>query len=74
MLVALKAGEKAVIKDISDVNALVRRRLLHLGITEGSMVCIKCIMPFGGPVMLESCGQCIGIRRNEASCIEVEKA
>lgn len=73
MLVALKVGEKAVIKDLSGANALVKRRLLDLGITEGSIICIKCFMPFGGPVMLESRGQCIGIRRNEASSIEVEK-
>lgn len=73
MLAALKAGERAVIKDISGANSLVRRRLLDLGITEGSIVCVKCIMPFGGPVMLESCGQCVGIRRKEAYRIEVEK-
>jgi ferrous iron transport protein A len=73
MLIELKAGEHAIIKDISGANALVRRRLLDLGITEGSTVCVKCIMPFGGPIMLESCGQCVGIRRNEALSIEVEK-
>jgi len=74
LLAALKTGEKAIIKDISGANALVRRRLLDLGITEGSQVCVKCIMPFGGPVMLESCGQCVGIRKNEACCIKVDKS
>lgn len=73
MLGTLKAGETAVIKDISGANALVRRRLLDLGITEGSQICVKCIMPFGGPIMLESCGQCVGIRRHEACRIEVER-
>lgn len=73
MLGKLKAGEKGKIKDISKANQLVQRRLLDLGITEGSEVCIKCIMPFGGPLMLESCGQCVGIRRKEACCIEVER-
>ncbi|WP_053365430.1 FeoA family protein [Bacillus sp. FJAT-27245] len=73
MLAQLKAGEKATIKDISTVDKLVRRRLLDLGITEGSEVCIKCVLPFGGPIMIESCGQCIGIRRKEAKCIELER-
>jgi ferrous iron transport protein A len=47
--------------------------LLDLGITEGSEVCVKCVMPFGGPVMIESCGQCVGLRRKEARLIEVER-
>jgi ferrous iron transport protein A len=69
----LKAGGKGKIVNISQVGQLVQRRLLDLGITEGSEVCVKCVMPFGGPVMIESCGQCIGIRRREALQIEVEK-
>ncbi|MGE7768664.1 FeoA family protein [Peribacillus sp. NPDC096540] len=73
MLSQLKIGDKAKIIDISSTEKLVRRRLLDLGISEGSEICIKCVMPFGGPVMIESCGQCIGVRRKEANCIEVEK-
>lgn len=73
MLGNLKEGEKAKILDTSRIDCLVRRRLLDLGITEGVEVCIKCFMPFGGPVMVESCGQCIGIRRKEAIQIEVER-
>jgi ferrous iron transport protein A len=73
MLGYLKAGEKGKIKDLTDADKLVRRRLMDLGITNGSEVCIKCIMPFGGPVMVESCGQCVGIRRKEACRIKVER-
>ena len=69
----LKSGGKGKIVNISQVGRLVQRRLLDLGITEGSEVCVKCVMPFGGPVMIESCGQCIGIRLSEALQIEVEK-
>ncbi|MDQ6596331.1 ferrous iron transport protein A [Bacillus salipaludis] len=69
----LKAGDRGKIIDVSHVGHLVQRRLLDLGITEGSEVCVKCVMPFGGPIMIESCGQCIGIRRKEANQIEVEK-
>lgn len=72
MLTKLKKGDRAKIIDISGTDQLVRRRLLDLGITEGSEICIKCKMPFGGPLMLESCGQCVGIRKNEARCIKVD--
>lgn len=73
VLSKLKEGEKAKILDISSIDCLVRKRLLGLGITEGTEVCVKCFMPFGGPVMVESCGQCVGIRRKEALQIEVER-
>ncbi|QED50040.1 ferrous iron transport protein A [Cytobacillus dafuensis] len=73
LLGKLKKGEKGRILHISSIDHLVRRRLLDLGITEGSEVCLKCVMPFGGPIMVESCGQCIGIRRKEAIQIEVER-
>ena len=69
----LKIGEKGKIIDLSKVGHLVQRRLLDLGFTEGSEICVKCIMPFGGPIMIESCGQSIGIRRREADRIEVER-
>lgn len=72
MLGELKVGEKGTIIDLSQADRLVRRRLLDLGITEGTEVCVKGIMPFGGPVMLESSGQSVGIRRREALQIEVE--
>lgn len=72
MLSQLKKGIKAKIINISKIDSLVRRRLLDLGITEGSEVCIKCVMPFGGPLMIESRGQCVGIRRKEANRIEVK--
>ncbi|KAA9031630.1 FeoA family protein [Niallia endozanthoxylica] len=73
MLGKLKIGDKGKIADLSMADRLVRRRLMDLGITEGTEVCIKGIMPFGGPLMLESYGQCVGIRRREALQIKVEK-
>jgi ferrous iron transport protein A len=73
MLGNLRKGEKGKIIDLSQVNTLVKRRLLDFGITEGSEVFVKNTMPFGGPLMLESSGQCVGIRKQEALRIEVEK-
>ncbi|TWD93574.1 ferrous iron transport protein A [Neobacillus bataviensis] len=73
MFGSLKTGDRGKIIDLSHVDHLVQRRLLDLGITEGSEVCVKGVMPFGGPIMIESCGQCVGIRRKEAVQIEVER-
>ncbi|MBM4764097.1 FeoA family protein [Bacillus sp. B15-48] len=73
MLEKLKPGEKGRIKNLSGVDRLVQRRLLDFGISEGVEICVKCLMPFGGPMMVESCGQCIAIRRKEALRIEVER-
>lgn len=73
LLSELKQGEKAKIKDFSSISDLVKRRLIDMGINEGSEVCLKCNMPFGGPCMIETFGQCVGLRRNEAATIRVEK-
>ncbi|WLR51192.1 FeoA family protein [Bacillus tianshenii] len=69
----LKHGEKAKITDLSTVSELVKRRLMDLGIMEGSEICLKCRMPFRGPYMLDNCGQCLGIRHQEATSISVER-
>lgn len=73
MFKKLKAGDRGKIIDISRVGKLVQRRLLDLGFTEGAEICVKCVMPFGGPIILESSGQCIGIRLQEADRIELER-
>jgi ferrous iron transport protein A len=73
MLGQLKPGDKSRIIDMTKADRLVRRRLLDLGIMEGSEICIKCMMPFGGPLMVESVRQCVGIRLSEACKIKVEK-
>lgn len=73
MLSDLKKGDKAVILSLLNINQLVRRRLLDLGVSEGSRITIKSIMPFGGPKMIECNGQSIAIRRKDASLIAIER-
>lgn len=73
LLTQLNKGERATIIDLSLVNESVRRRLLDLGISEGSQVCLQCKLPFKGPCMVENCGQSLGIRLQDASYIKVEK-
>jgi ferrous iron transport protein A len=67
----LKQGTKAIVSDITKLNDLVKQRLIDMGLVEGEEICLKCTMPFGGPVMVEVCGQCLSLRRKEAACIGV---
>ncbi|KAB2333308.1 ferrous iron transport protein A [Cytobacillus depressus] len=65
-------GGKVRITTMNRMNDLVQRRLLDLGIMEGSVVKMKRILPLGGPVAIETKGQLIGIRRCDAKRIQVE--
>ncbi|MCP8970317.1 FeoA family protein [Ectobacillus ponti] len=71
VLTELQKGKQARIMDLSHVSPSIQRRLLDLGVDEGTTVCIKGLLPFQGPCMIEVCGQCISLRRNDASCIKV---
>ncbi|SPU05512.1 transcriptional repressor [Bacillus licheniformis] len=49
VLAELKQKERARIIDFSDVNELVQRRLIQLGMKEDDEICVKRKLPFGGP-------------------------
>ncbi|AUI35265.1 MULTISPECIES: FeoA family protein [Geobacillus] len=72
VLTDLHKGEAAVVVHLAVEQEALKQRLLHLGVKEGKMVRLKAAMPFGGPVMIEVDGQAIGLRRKEASSIEVK--
>ncbi|TXK74009.1 FeoA family protein [Paenibacillus sp. N3.4] len=65
-------GSKVIVKNLSTMNDLVKRRLSDLGIVEGTIVSLRNALPFGGPCTIETKGQWIAIRRKEAQCIQVE--
>ncbi|MDF2535058.1 MAG: hypothetical protein K0R18_1217 [Bacillales bacterium] len=71
MLAMLEVGEKCIIENLSQVDVLVKRRLQDLGVKEGSTVMIKNKAPLGGPVMIETKGQALAIRKSEANKIGV---
>lgn len=72
-LTDLQVGEKARIINTDHMNELVQRRLLDLGIMDGTLISIKRNLPLGGPVAVETKGQLIGLRRREAKLIQVEQ-
>ncbi|WP_438433966.1 FeoA family protein [Gorillibacterium sp. sgz500922] len=73
-LTQISVGDRVRITSLSEMNRLVRRRLIDLGIMEGTVVQIKKTLPFGGPYTIEACGQRIAIRKREAAQIWVEAA
>lgn len=72
VLTELKPGFNAVIKDMTLVSDLLKKRLIDLGIMEGTPVSILQMLPFGGPITVEAAGQWIGLRRRDAGHIKVE--
>lgn len=71
-LTEVKQGTTCRICDLSKLNNLVQNRLIDLGIIEGVEISCKYALPFGGPYMLEACGQCLSLRKKDVDCIEVE--
>jgi ferrous iron transport protein A len=72
VLANVNKGEKVTIKDLSKIDHLIKRRLLDMGIFEGTEVNVLSKMPFGGPIMIESNGNRIAIRKIDLNRIEVE--
>lgn len=68
----LKQGETAKVIDYSNVDELIRLRFFQLGMKENKEIYVKRKLPFGGPYVIESCGQCISIRKEEAEKIKVK--
>lgn len=64
-------GEKAVIKKIHGEGA-VRRRIMDMGITKGTVVTIRKVAPLGDPIELTVRGYELSIRKEDAEMIEVE--
>lgn len=70
-LADMTEGSVAKITEISGVHDMVKRRLQDLGILEGAQIRVARCLPFGGPLMIECNGQCIGLRKCEAPMIRV---
>lgn len=70
-LADVREGAVVTIADLSQTDAVLRRRLNDMGIAEGSRVRLCRSLPFGGPLMIECDELCIGLRRCEAPRIAV---
>jgi DtxR family Mn-dependent transcriptional regulator len=69
----LRVGEKASIKNI-DAAGTIRRRLLDMGATPGTIVEIEKVAPLGDPIEVKIKGYHLSLRKEEAAAITVGKA
>lgn len=68
----LKIGQKARVLGIRMDKPDIRRHLLDMGITKGTIILIKKIAPMGDPVDIELRGYELCIRKDEMKNIDVE--
>ncbi|MBA5851845.1 ferrous iron transport protein A [Clostridium sp. cel8] len=67
----LKPGQRALIKNITGDDKLVKR-LLALGCIEGTEITLKNFAPLGDPVIINLRGFNLALRKNDAKKISIE--
>lgn len=67
----MRPGESAKIVEINAQGAL-KRRLMDMGLTRGSLVTFRKVAPLGDPIELTIRGYEMSIRKNEAEYVVVE--
>ena len=67
----MKPGETGEVRSVGGTGAL-RRRLLDMGITPGTVVMVRKVAPLGDPIELCLRGYELSIRKADARNIEVE--
>lgn len=68
----LKIGQKAKVLGIRMDKPDIRRHLLDMGITKGTIILIKKVAPMGDPIDIELRGYELCIRKEEMKNIDVE--
>lgn len=72
-LAGLKPGDKAAIVSI-DGGGSIRRRLLDMGATAGTLLDVERIAPLGDPIEVKIKGYHLTLRKEEAARIRIERA
>lgn len=68
----LRRGQKCIVLDFHNDNAVLRRRLLDMGITKGVVIEIKKIAPLGDPIDIELRGYELCLRRKDMHGIDIK--
>ena len=67
----LKEGQSAFVKTIN-LKGSIRRRVLDLGLIEGTEICCVLISPKNDPIAFRIRGALIALRRDDAKNIEIK--
>ncbi len=70
-LVALSPGESAVILKVGNEKGPVKRRLVDMGLTPGTLVTVRKVAPFGDPIEVNVRGYELSLRKEDAAQIAV---
>ncbi|HOF89644.1 MAG TPA: metal-dependent transcriptional regulator [Armatimonadota bacterium] len=70
-LTTLQPGQKGAITTITAQGSL-RRRMLDMGLTPGTLVEVERVAPLGDPIDVKVKGYHLSLRREETACIAVE--
>ena len=66
-----KVGSTVVVTKIEGDSAY-KRRIMDMGITKGSELYIRKVVPLGDPVEITVRGYELSVRKNDAQCVEVK--
>ena len=67
----IAVGETAKVKRLHGEGAL-KRRIMDMGITKGSQIYVRKVVPLGDPVEITIRGYELSLRKDDADCIEME--
>lgn len=70
-LVEVTVGQKVKVLKVTG-DAILKKRLLDMGIIPGIVVQVERVAPFGDPVEITVRGYALSLRKEEASVITVE--
>ncbi len=70
-LVEVAPGERAVILAVGNEKGPVKRRLVDMGLTPGTLVTVRKIAPFGDPIEVNLRGYELSLRKEDAGQITV---
>ena len=70
-LMDLAPGESAVILDVGNERGPVKRRLVDMGLTPGTLVTVRKVAPFGDPIEVNLRGYELSLRKEDARQIAV---
>lgn len=67
----VKAGQSVIVKKIRGTGP-VKKRLMDMGITQGTEITVVKLAPLGDPIEMKLRGYDLSIRKADAELVEVE--
>ena len=70
----LPVGESCVLCQVGNQRGAVKRRLIDMGLTPGTLITVRKIAPFGDPIEVNLRGYELSLRKSDAEMVEVTEA